>query len=473
MMPIVTIQKGDTLWKIASKYHTTVQEIIQLNQLPNPERLVIGQAIVIPESEKIHIVQPGESLWLIAKRYGVNLQTLMQKNNIHHPHRLPVGLRLVIPRFPLVHIVKRGESLYTIAQTYHTTVPSLLQANHLTHPKRIYPGQHLLITPPLIEVNGYLTDTDRDTAQTIMDEAGHMLTYLSHFSYHILTDGSWVPIEEGDTLQMARAKKIVPLLTLTNVSGRTFSSKLAEQFLTSPEAQSKLLRTLLPYMRHKGYGGLNIDFEYVYPHNRTHYNEFLKRAREALSAHGLTLSTALAPKVRAEQTGLLYEAHDYAFHGIITDFVILMTYEWGWTGGPPWAISPVTEVQKVLDYAVSVIPAHKILMGMPTYGRDWKLPYVKGQSQAETITVNEAIERAVRKGATITYHPEYEAPTFRYMDDQGQTHEVWFEDARSVKAKIDLIAQYQLRGISYWVLNSPFAQNWAVLKENVTVKKLL
>ncbi|PTQ55279.1 MAG: Spore cortex-lytic enzyme, N-acetylglucosaminidase SleL [Candidatus Carbobacillus altaicus] len=471
-MPIYVIKKGDTLWNIASEHNTTVQDIIRLNQLPNPERLVVGQAIVLPEPKKIHIVQPGESLWLIARRYGLSIQSLIAENNIQNPNRLQVGARLTIPSAPTVHIVARGETLYSIAQTYHTTVQSLVQANRLPDPSRIYPGQRLLIVRPLIEINGYLTDTGPD-GQKIIEDVGSMLTYVSLFSYHILPDGSWIPLQDEIITRTARVNKVVPLLTLTNFSGRMFSSDLAEQFLTNTAAQVKLLRAIIPMMREKGYGGLNIDFEYVYPRNRTHYNDFLKRAREALAPYGYSLSTALAPKITAEQSGLLYEAHDYPVHGELSDFVVLMTYEWGWTGGPPWAISPVTEVKKVLDYAVSVIPPHKILMGMPTYGRDWKLPFVKGQSQAETITVNEAIERAARKGASIAYHPEYEAPTFRYVDEEGQTHEVWFEDARSVQAKVDLIHEYQLRGISYWVLNAPFPQNWAVLKENVTVKKLL
>lgn len=85
----------------------------------------------------------------------------------------------------------------------------------------------------------------------------------------------------------------------------------------------------------------------------------------------------MPPKISGQQQGLLCEAHDYASQGQIADFVTLMTYEWGWAGGPPLAIAPINEVQRVLNYAITVIPRNKILMGIPLYGRDWKIPWMK------------------------------------------------------------------------------------------------
>src|SRR5699024_11587626 len=110
------------------------------------------------------------------------------------------------------------------------------------------------------------------------------------------------------------------------------------------------------------------------------YNNFLRKIAPRLHQEGLLLSTALAPKTRSTQTGLLYEAHDYAAHGEIADFSVLMTYEWGYSAGLPLPVSPINEVQKVLDYAISVMPSDKILMGQNLYGYDWTLPFVQGES---------------------------------------------------------------------------------------------
>ena len=106
-------------------------------------------------------------------------------------------------------------------------------------------------------------------------------------------------------------------------------------------------------------------------------------------------------KSSATQAGLLYEAHDYEAHGRIADFVVLMTYEWGYRLGPPQAISPINQMRRVVEYALSVMPAEKIFLGFQIYARDWLLPHVKGQ-EAETFSPQEAIRRAVKYGAPFS-----------------------------------------------------------------------
>jgi spore germination protein len=223
-------------------------------------------------------------------------------------------------------------------------------------------------------------------------------------------------------------------------------------------------------MMEKQYTGLNVDFENVLPADRELYNQFMQRAADRMHKEGYFISSALAPKLSAEQQGLLYTAHDYPAHGKIADFVVLMTYEWGWRFGPPQAISPLNQIKRVLDYAVSVMPRNKIFFGFQLYARDWLLPHVKGQ-EAETFSMEEAMNRARRYTATIQYDTTTDSPYYRYTDDQGRGHEVWFEDARSAQAKFETVKSYNLRGVSYWALGYPFPENWVLLEDNFTVKK--
>ena len=60
-----------------------------------------------------------------------------------------------------------------------------------------------------------------------------------------------------------------------------------------------------------------------------------------------------------------------------------------------------------------------------------------------------------------------------YYDEQGREHEVWFEDARSVRAKLDLVPLYGLRGVSYWNIMKFLPQNWAVLNALYTIRRVL
>lgn len=70
---------------------------------------------------------------------------------------------------------------------------------------------------------------------------------------------------------------------------------------------------------------------------------------------------------------------------------------------------------------------------------------------------------AARYYAAIRFDESVQAPWFRYVDERGQEHEVWFEDARSIRAKLSLVPEYGLRGVGYWNLMRPFPQNWVIL----------
>ena len=127
------------------------------------------------------------------------------------------------------------------------------------------------------------------------------------------------------------------------------------------------------------------------------------------------------------------------------------------------SVAPIGPVRRVLEYALTHIPANKIFLGIPSYGYDWTLPFVRGESRADSISNPEAIELARRYGREILFDNETMTPHFNYTDGNGKEHEVWFEDARSMKAKYDLVREFSLKGMGYWNLMRPFKQNWSLL----------
>jgi hypothetical protein len=103
----------------------------------------------------------------------------------------------------------------------------------------------------------------------------------------------------------------------------------------------------------------------------------------------------------------------------------------------------------VVEYALTRIPPEKIYLGIPNYGYDWRLPYVSGESRAKSISNVEAVELARRYGAEILFDEVAESPYFNYTDEEGGLHEVHFEDARSISAKLSLLSEYSLYGAGY------------------------
>jgi len=470
-MLIHVVRPGETLWQLASLYQVTVPGIVGINELPDPNLLLIGQALVIPTEDELHIVKSGETLWRIAQSYGVTIQSIVQANRITNPSNIYPGLRLLIPA--LRYRVQYGDTIWRIAQSYGTTTQTLLKVNNIDNPNLIYPGTVLVIPRkqrPSIEVNGYIYILGVD-AVPIVEEDGEHLTYLSPFAYRIRENGELTPIKDDEAVRTAVREDVSPMMCITNFTYSELGENLAHIVLSSRDIQEVLLRNITGVMRSKGYVALNVDFENVLPEDRELYNQFMERAVDTLHQQGYLVSSALAPKLSAQQQGLLYTAHDYPAHGRIADFVVLMTYEWGWRLGPPQAISPLNQIKRVLDYAVSVMPREKLFFGFQLYARDWRLPHVKGQ-EAQTFSMQEAMDRARKYSATIQYDTTAESPFFRYTDEQGVMHEVWFEDARSAQAKFDAVKSYGLRGVSYWALGYPFPQNWALLEDNFNIIKL-
>lgn len=136
------------------------------------------------------------------------------------------------------------------------------------------------------------------------------------------------------------------------------------------------------------------------------------------------------------------------------------------------AVAPLNQVERVVQYAVNNIPPDKILMGIPNYGYDWELPFVRGLSQAVSIGNQHAVQIAVENGVPIQYDPVAQSPFFRYRDGDTE-HEVWFEDVRSIQAKYDLLHSHSLFGSGYWNVMRPFAQNWAFLSTQYNIKKFV
>lgn len=400
--------------------------IIDANGLENPESLVVGQAVVIPGNFFSYVVQRGQSMYSIARNFGIPLSTLVEANSQTNPNSLQVGQTIIIPLPP-----KKGRSIL---------------------------------------VNGYAFPS---ISSGVLQSTLPYLTYLSIFSYQVRPDGSLKGIDDSALISSSRSARVAPMMVITNIEeGSGFSSETAHAILTNRQVQDILIDNIIGVLESNNYYGLDIDFEYIYPEDRQNYVNFISRVVNRLRPLGYTVAVALAPKTSADQRGLLYEAHDYPSIGALADHVILMTYEWGYLRGPAQAVAPIDKVQKVLDYATGVIPSEKILMGMPNYGYDWTLPFVRG-SAARILTNNGAVLLAGKVGANIQYDNVSQAPFFNYYDSDRKRHEVWFDDARSISARLKLADTYDLGGVSYWTINNFFAPNWLVLDSMYNVKKVL
>lgn len=379
-----------------------------------------------------------------------------------------------------IHVVRPGDSVWGIARGWGVSPESITRINELQGQPYLVVGQALLIPVAdnrprtRAEINAYVEPGAAGYSEAVLADVRRalpQLTYLAPFSYRALRDGSLAPLALDNLLPLAQEAGVTPVMVITNQEGGQFSAELGSILLNDQAVQTRLLDNIVRIARQQGFRDIHFDFEFLRPADREAYNQFLRRAAERIHNEGWLISTALAPKISATQRGEWYEAHDYRAHGQIVDFVVIMTYEWGYSGGPPMAVSPIGPVRQVLEYALTEIPAAKIMMGQNLYGYDWRLPYVRGGPYARSLSPQDAIRLAARRGVPIEFDWESRAPFFYYYDDQGQRHVVWFEDARSIAAKINLVKELRLRGISYWKLGLSFPQNWELLRDRFNIVK--
>lgn len=423
----------------------------------------------------IHVVKSGDTFSSIGKQYGESPAQIARDNALALDAALVVGQTVVVLFPNIVHETSAGETLTGIAAKYGVSVNEIYRNNRwLMGRPDFKAGETLVITYVRKSLgsaafNGY--------AYPFIDRsllAGELpyLTNLTPFTYGISDNGDLVQLSDGELIALAKKYSTAPLMHLSTLTeSGNFSSERAVMLLNDAGMQEKLIGEIVANIEAKGYSGLDIDFEFIPGTEAEKYAAFVAAARARLSPLGKSVTVALAPKTSANQPGLLYEGHNYSLLGAAADYVFLMTYEWGYTYGEPMAVAPLPNVRAVINYAITEIPPEKIFLGIPNYGYDWPLPYKKGVTRAQSISNERAVQIAAENRATIEFDEKAVSPYFYYTDGDGTAHVVWFEDARSMEAKLKLISEYSLIGAGYWNLDRPFPQNWLVLNDMYDVKK--
>ena len=370
-----------------------------------------------------------------------------------------------------IYVVKEGDTIDAIASAYRTTLEEISYANQIPYPYRLAVGQALLLesgtslsTGRSAVANGYAYPY---ISPWVLRQTLPYLTGMFVFSYGFTVEGELLSPVPSDAWMLETAEEFGrdSILTLTPLGpdGR-FSNNLIHGMLENEEGKERLMEELLAEMRRSSFSGVDVDFEYILAEDRDLFTGFVAELTRRMNAEGYRVSVALAPKTSADQPGLLYEGKDYRGLGEAANEVLLMTYEWGYKYGPPMAVAPLNKVRQVVEYALTEIAPEKILLGVPNYGYDWILPFVRGESQAVTIGHVEAVQIAINNGVPIQYDETAQSPFFLYERD-GVMHEVWFEDVRSLERKYDLIRESGLRGMGVWQIMRLFRAMWLLYED--------
>lgn len=282
----------------------------------------------------IYTVQQGDTLTSLSRRFGLPANRIAADNALRYPNSLAVGQSLVIMSNSMRYTLQEGQTLYSVSQEFEVPLQTLIDANPDVNPISLQPGETVIIPMqndverrPAV-INGFAYPNITEYA---LNCALPFMTFLSPFSYSVTPTGELIAPAADDLIYRATRSAVMPLMVVTNIYDGSFSTEVLSQILADGEARERLISSIFYELDEKGYYGLNLDMEYISPDDREVYNAFLTEISRRLHDAGYILVTAVAPKYRADQQGILYESHDYRVQGEAADYVIIMTYEWGYT----------------------------------------------------------------------------------------------------------------------------------------------
>lgn len=236
---VYTVQRGDTLYSIARKFNTTVNELVNLNNLTN-NNLSIGQLIKLPGKEEqtdydTYTVLEGDSLYSIANKFNISVNDLIDYNGLPTTI-LTVGETIRIPKGEVsnkenVYTVKPGDTLYRIANTYGVSVNDLIVANNLTS-NILTIGQELIIPLKPVTEEDYVVyevepnDTLYSIARRFNTKVDTIKSY-NNLTNNLLNVGQILQIPINSTEIVYQTYQIEPGDTLYSIA-RRFNTTVAE-----------------------------------------------------------------------------------------------------------------------------------------------------------------------------------------------------------------------------------------------------
>lgn len=288
------------------------------------------------------------------------------------------------------------------------------------------------------------------------------LDYVSPFWFYIDGQGQIEDKDEAEVTRLIKSQRVKELPTFRNgVSYGEFHGVLSD-----PALRQRAIGNILRLVEAHGYDGVNIDFEALDNDDRPYLTRFMADLAAALRPRGKLVTQAIPAKDKDRDTGWA-GPFDYAALAPHNDLILLMAYGYRTANSTvPGSTAPINWVEATVAYAVSQIPVQKLLLGVPWYGYDWN---TATGPPARSLRYPQTMELASRFGAVPQYDEASQSPFLRYTQD-GQEHQVWYEDQRSMIAKLELANKYGLAGVGGWRLGHEDPGVWDPWKARLSYR---
>ncbi|MGO1370125.1 MAG: glycosyl hydrolase family 18 protein [Senegalia sp. (in: firmicutes)] len=492
------VKAGDSIYSIARKFNVDMNEIFSINNLSN-SNISIGQILEIPMEN--YIVKAGESLYTISKKLNVPIESLMILNNLESTN-LDIGQVLKVPyyseiivdvdvanirlgpsmKFDIMQQVIRGAKLPVMAIDEEWTKIELFDGRNGFIKNNLGNLKAYGKEKPISAILGYYSLEEGVALPSSYDsfiENKNELTEVPMFMFRISGDdpttiekfGNFTNKYVENVIEIGHRSNVKMLALIHNLlytGGVAKAKEVTTAMLSSKESRAAFIENTIELVEGYGFDGVNIDIEDVEIEDSNKLTSFFKELAEALSKRGYYLSASVPSRVSDEDFNPFSDPFDYGEIGkVVDEFDVMLYNEHGWPGSGPGPVVSIGWMERVLRYAITKMPRSKIMAAVSVFGFDFNLDTEKNSY----VTFDSAMNLANKYNKEIIFDPQTKTPYFKYIDEEGNNHEVWFENNESIKAKIDLASSLGIKGVALWRLGMEDESMWNMVREDVVVKR--
>ncbi|NQU99796.1 MAG: fibronectin type III domain-containing protein [Parcubacteria group bacterium] len=319
-------------------------------------------------------------------------------------------------------------------------------------------------------VAGWMPITDLESSHKTFEDNIELFDFISPHERKLEADGSVTRVGksfDSGLMEKAAINKVKVLPTITN----NFDKEDVGSNVLSDEALvANHIENIVNLVEEGNYDGIDIDYEGLKPEVKDQFTGFVQKLAENLHSRGKILSVTVQAKKDDNNNWRGPGAMDYEELGKVVDRFRVMTYDYSRLNTRPGAIAPIGWFQDVLRYTKRYIPQNKIVAGIPTYAYRWCLEDKLNCEQKGLVY--EGVENIISKyGVTPEWNSENKAPWLLYIDELENKYAVNYENHESLKAKLKVVQEEEIAGISIWRLGSEDPDNYKVL-EQMTGKQI-
>jgi len=500
-----TVQSGDSVYSIAQKFGIPMQQLMTANQLTS-NMIYIGQKLFIPiQVSKVitYTVQPGDSLYKIARKYNTLVESIYVLNGLQSIN-LRVGQRLIIPQYTEAVVkadranIRSGPGTnYRILQSVVSTTRlpvvettsgwlkvSLHNGNTGWISRNLINYKTYDGSKPILEILGFYTLQEGPALpgsyESFVNNTA-LISELPLFMYRFNQNdptsiekfGEFTDSEVEMLVSIAHRNNTMILPVVHNLlygeGGQEASKAVVSKVVETSSSRTAAINNIIGLIDRFGFDGVNIDIEDVYMEDSSKLSQFYTELGSAMKNRGYFLSASVPSRIRDYPPfNPFSDPFDYAAIGAAVDqFVVMLYNEHGWPGSGPGPVVSSGWMTKVLGYTLTKMPASKVVAAISVFGFDFNL--ATGKNAYATYAM--AADLAKRYNKSIIFDQDTLTPMFSYTADQGDMHEVWFENSESIIAKLRLAWQQGISGVALWRLGMEDPGVWPRIASDIIVKR--